>query len=100
MIEALDGPSKQLKIAVTNATVVEAKASITVLSERKVVTLIPDGKIYVYFGDGTTPSVSTVQNNGFVIPKGSKDTFEAGDKQQMFLLAVSTTVNIVVIERA
>lgn len=101
MFEPLDGPSAQAKINVTSTVVVEAKAGSSRFTDRKVVTLQTDKDIYVYFGDGsTTPAAVTVSANGFVQYAKSKESYECGEKQTMFLLAVSTTAGVVVAERA
>lgn len=102
MYEVLDGPAKQTTLSVTNAAVVEAKVGTTAFSERKVVTIQPTSKnVYVYFGDnGTTPSVTTVQNDGIKLYKNGVYSFEATDTQPIWLLAVSGTSNVKVVERA
>ncbi len=102
MLQPLDGPSAQTKLtSVGTATVVEAKAGVTRLEDRKVVTLQPDANMKVYFGDGTsTPSAATVLADGFDHPKSAKETYEAGDKQPIFILAATGTINVIVVERA
>jgi predicted methyltransferase len=101
MIEPLDGPSAQLKVSVGTVTVVEVKVGGSPLTERKAITLQPEGKIYVYFGDGvTTPAAATVSANGLIHQKDAKETYEAGEKQKVYMLSVSGTVNVVIVERA
>lgn len=102
MFYPLDGPSKQTTISVTTSTVVEAKQGSTPHKERKVVTIQPlNGKIYVYFADeGIVPSPAAVAANGFIQFKNQKETYEASDSQSIYLLAVTSTTNVVVAERA
>lgn len=101
MYQPLDGPSAQIKLtSVGTVTVVEVKAGASPLVDRRVVTIQPNGKIKVYFGDGTTPSAATVAANGFDHFKDAKETYEAGEKQKVYILAVSGTVNVIIVERA
>ena len=103
MLQPLDGPSAQLKLAsVDTVTVVEVKAGASPLTERKAVTLQPlGGKIYIYFGDGvSTPNAATVIANGLVHEKTAKETYEAGEQQPMFILAVAGTTDVICVERA
>jgi hypothetical protein len=102
MFEPLDGPSTQIKLsAVGTVTVVEAKVGASRFTDRKVVTLQPTGKIYVYFGDGiTTPSAATVAANGLIHFKDAKESYEAGERQPLFLLSVTGSVDVIVVERA
>jgi len=103
MIQALDGPSKQHKLsAVGTATPVEVKDGANpAFDDRKVVTMQGDGKFYVYFAnEDENPNATTVSTNGFIQFKDTKETYEAGDKQAIFVLAVSGTVDIRVAERA
>lgn len=101
MYQPLDGPSKQAVISVGTGTVVEAKAGTSVLTDRQVITIQPAGKIYIYFSDdGSTPTISTVSTNGFIHYKNAKETYEVGEKQKVFLLSLSGTVNVIVAERA
>ena len=101
MLLPLDGPSLQAVLPVGTATVVEAKVGGSDLSERKAVTLQPlTGKVYVYFGgDAGMPSAATVIANGLLLFKNAKETYEASNSQSIYLLAVTGTVNIVVVER-
>lgn len=103
MLQPLDGPSKQYTISVDTSTVKEIKFGSSTLSCRKVITLQPiDGKIYVYFGDDTIspPNSSTVINDGMIVFKNAKESFEAGEKQPVYILSLSGTVNVKVVERA
>ena len=101
MFQPLDGPSLQDKITVDTTTVQELKSGGSALEERKVVTIQPDGRIYVYFGDGSsTPSAATVVADGFLQFKDSKETYEASESQPVFVLAVTGTVNVRFAERA
>jgi len=99
--QLLDGPSKQDRVAVTTATVKELKVGASALAERQVITIQPtDGNIWVYFGDGTTPSAATVSTKGFKHVKNAKESYEAGERQQVFIVAETGTVNVTFVERA
>jgi len=101
MFQPLDGPSAQVKlIAVGTVTPVEVKVGGSPLSERQVITMQPSGNMKVYFGDGTIPSAATVTANGLDHFKNTKETYEAGEKQQVYVLAASGTVDVVIVERA
>jgi len=101
MFQALDGPSAQTKLtAVGTATVVEARVGAATLVDRQAVTLQPDGNMKVYFSDGTVPSAATVLANGLDHFKNAKETYEAGEKQIIYLLATTGTINVIVVERA
>lgn len=101
MFQPLDGPSKQIKlVGVGIATPIEVKVGASALTERAVITLQPNGKMKVYFGDGSTPSAATVLANGLDHFKNAKETYEAGEKQQVWILAETGTINVVVVERA
>lgn len=103
MLQPLDGPSSQTTLTVNTSTVQEAKVGGSALESRKVVTLQPtSGKIYVYFGDDTAsaPNAATVIANGLVIFKNAKESFEAGQKQPVYILAVTGSVTVKVVERA
>lgn len=101
MFQPLDGPSAQAKLtAVGTVTPVEVKTGMTPLSDRQVITMQPTGKMKVYFGNGTIPSAATVQADGLTHSKNAKETYEAGEKQQVFVLAVSGTIDVVIVERA
>ena len=101
MFEPLDGPSSQLKVSVGTVTVVQVMVGGSELVDRKAITLQPEGKIYVYFGDnGAAPSAATVSANGLIHQKDAKETYEAGEKQKVYMLSVSGTVNVIIVERA
>jgi hypothetical protein len=101
MFQPLDGPSAQVKLtAVGTATVVEVKVGASALTDRQVITMQPDGKMKVYFSDGSVPSAATVLANGFDHFKDAKETYEAGEKQVVYILAATGTINVVVVERA
>ena len=103
MFEPLDGPATQGKlIGVNTSTVVEVKVGASRFTDRKVVTIQPlTGKIYVYFGDGTTtPSAATVAANGFIHFKNAKESYEAGEKQPLFILSLTGTTDVIIVERA
>lgn len=97
----LDGPSAQTTLTVDTTTVQEAIAGGSPLAERKVVTVQGDGRFYVYFGDGTgAPSAATVSSDGIRLFSNQVSSFEATNQQAIYLLAVSGTVDVKVIERA
>lgn len=102
MYSPLDGPSSQIKkIGITSSSVTEAKVSSLALEDRKAVTLQPTGNIKVYFGDGlNVPSATTILENGVVQYKDQMISYEAGQKQPIFFVAVAGTVEVIVIERA
>lgn len=98
----LDGPSKQGIISATTATVTEVKIGATAHIERKIVTLQPlGGTIRVYFADeGVVPSAATVGSDGIKHFKNQLNTYEASDKQKLYIVSESGTFNVVLIERA
>ena len=101
MFEALDGPSSQGKLTVTNSTVVEAKVGGSAFEGRKVLTLQGDGRFYVYFAnEGEVPNAATVSSNGFVQFRNAKESYEAAETQAVYLLALSGSVDVVIAERA
>lgn len=102
MLQPLDGPSKQGKLSsIDTITAVEAKVGASAFEDRKVVTLQPNGNMKVYFADdGETPSAATVLANGLDHYKNAKESYEAGAKQKIFILAASGTIDVVVVERA
>jgi len=102
MFLPLDGPSKQLKISVSNTSVSEIKVDSTSLSERKVITFQPTGgNIYIYFGyNDVIPSSSDVSNNGLVFFTNGVYTIEASDSQKVYTLAMATGTFITFVERA
>jgi len=91
---ALDGPSAQDLIAVTNVES-EAKVGASVLEERKVITIQPqDGDVRVLFVSGLA------SNHGIEVSKGDIFSFEASASQPVYLITDSGTTNVVLIERA
>lgn len=97
----LDGPSAQGSITANTTTAQEFKVGASALDERKVIEIQPiDGNIYIYFGDGSTPSAATVVNNGFLLRKERTRILEAGPAQQVFAVAVTGTVDVRFAERA
>lgn len=104
MLQPLDGPSKQYKVTVTTGTVrkIEEIVSGGAMEERQVVTLQPlTGRIRVYFGDGdSTPSAGTVSSDGMIQYNKSKESYEASETQDVFIVADSGSVDVIVIERA
>jgi hypothetical protein len=101
MFQPLDGPSAQIKLTgVGTATPVEAKVGANALTDRQVITLQPSGNMKVYFSDGTVPSAATILANGLDHYKNAKETYEAGEKQKVYVLAATGTIDIIVVERA
>ena len=109
MLQPLDGPSKHGKLlSITTVTPVEVKVGAAPYSERKVITMqsskldTPDyGDFYVYFAeDDSTPSAATVSTNGFLHGKNAKESYEAGEKQRVWVMSVSITIHIRVAERS
>ena len=101
MFQALDGPSAQTKLlSVGTVTPIEVKVGATALSDRAVITMQPSGNMKVYFSDGTVPSAATVLANGLDHIKKAKETYEAGEKQRVFILAASGTIDVIIVERA
>lgn len=102
MLLPLDGPSKQLKVNVTDSAAVLVKADTNPLEERKIVTLQPLSiAIKVYFANtGETPSAATVLANGFDHPKKALRSYEASDKQDIYIVAISGSTDVVIAERA
>lgn len=101
MFQPLDGPSAQTKItSVGTVTPVEVKVGASALTDRQVITLQPNGNMKVYFGDGVVPSAATVLANGLDHFKNAKETYEAGEKQKVYVLAATGTIDVVVVERA
>lgn len=109
MLEALDGPSKQGVITVSNSTPTEVKIDTSPQEERKVITMQshavddPDyGDFYVYFAeDDSTPSAGDVSTNGFVQSKNALHSYEASYSQHVWVMAVDvSSIKIRVVERA
>ena len=100
MLLPLDGPAVQIKLtAVDTITPVEVKVGASALIDRAVITIQPNGNIKVYFSDGSSFSSYNLAN-GFDHYKSAKETYEAGVKQKVYILASSGTVNVVIVERA
>lgn len=100
MFQPLDGPAKQFTMSVNTTTPQEVKVT-TALEDRQVVTIQPtDGKIWVYFGDGSTPLAATIVANGFPQVKNSFRSYEAGPRQPLWILSQSGTVTVKIAERA
>lgn len=102
MLRPLDGPSVQGSLSVTSTTVQELKVGGSAFSERKVLTLKPSEKVYIYFGDDTAsaPSAGTVSADGIEIAKNQLISLEATDTQPIYILAVSATATVRIAERA
>jgi hypothetical protein len=99
--QALDGPSAHGSLTVTNAAVQEIKVGVSALEERKIITIQPSNKVYIYFGDGgAAPSAATVSANGFTLFKDALMSFEAATSQKVYVLAVTGSVDVKVAERA
>lgn len=101
MLLPLDGPSLQGQQSVTDSTVFRVRVGSQEFKERDVVSLQPlDGKIWLFFGDGSTvPTAATVKSQGFPIPKGSYRSIEASDTQELYIVADSGTVDVRYAER-
>lgn len=102
MLQPLDGPSKQGKLSgVTTSTAVEVKVGASSLEDRKVITLQPTSNIKVYFADdGVVPAAATVLSDGLDHFKNAKESYEAGPKQLLYIVAASGTADVIVVERA
>lgn len=101
-LQPLDGPSLQTTLSGVNTSVVtEVKVGSDPFDERKVVSMQGDSKFYVYFGDGDTiPSSGDISTDGITVFKNQFVTFEASCQQRIYVLAVTGTVDIKIIERA
>jgi len=101
MYQPLDGPAAQTKLtSVGTATPIEVKAGATALQERQVVTMQPSGNMKVYFSSGSVPSAATVLADGLDHYKNTKETYEAGESQKIYVLASTGTIDVVIVERA
>jgi hypothetical protein len=100
MFEPLDGPSVHGTLTVGTGTVVEARVGAAPFTDRKVLTMQPSNRVYVFFGSGTIPSVSDVMNYGFVQFKDALHSYEVGERQSVYLLSVSGTITVRIAERA
>lgn len=99
---AVDGPSLQSSLTVTTTTVVEVKGGSDAYTDRKIITLQPiGGSIYVYFANsGEVPSATDVQNKGFLQFRLQINSYEAGQFQAVYILAISATTDVRLAERA
>ena len=102
MFQPLDGPSSQIKLtSVGTVTPVEVKVGADPLDDRQVITIQPTGNIRIWFASSdTTPLAATISANGFLHYKDAKESYEAGSKQKVWILAVSGTVDVIIAERA
>jgi hypothetical protein len=102
MFQPLDGPAVHGTITLTTSTVQLFKVGASPLTDRAVITIQPqDGVVRLFFGDGsTTPSAATVLAQGFSLTKNGLYSFEASDKQQVWLLSNLGTVIANIAERA
>lgn len=99
MLRKLDGPALQGNLTVTTATPVELKVGAS-RADREVVSVQADQSIYVYFADeGETPLAATIQASGFIQTRNILNTYEAGGRQAIWLLAVSLTSYVRIAER-
>jgi hypothetical protein len=98
----LDGPSLQTTLSVNTTTVQEVKVGASAITERKVVTIMPtSGKIYVYFGgDAGVPSAATVIAHGLIQYKNAMCSYEASDSQPIYILSLTGTTTVKIVERA
>lgn len=101
MFLPLDGPSLQSQQNVIDSSVFRVKVGTSELLERKIVTIYPlDGKIWIFFGDGSTvPTASDVKNKGFPQPVGSLRSYEASSGQEIYIVGDSGTVDVRFAER-
>lgn len=101
MLQPLDGPSKSDNVNVGAVTPVEVKKGATAFEDRKVVTIQPDGLLYVYLSDDNeTPSAATITASGFKHYKGALRSYEASASQAVWVISDTGTINIRFSERA
>lgn len=102
MFLPLDGPSLQSQENVSDSTIFRVKVDTNELYSRAVVTILPlDGKIWVYFGDGSTvPTAQNVKDNGFPQFKMSLRSYEASESQEIYIVADDGTVDVRFAERS
>ena len=101
MFYPVDGPAKQGVLSVGTGAVVEAKVGASAFSDRKVVTLQPSGKLYVYFADDNeTPTTTDVSTKGFYHAKNAMQSYEAGPGQKICLLSDTGTISVRIAERS
>ena len=97
MFQPLDGPSKSYKLSAvgTGTPVVVKDGANPVFEDRKVITMQGNGKFYVYLADeGETPNAAKIIDVGLLQFKDTKENYEAGPKQAVFVLAFAGTVDI------
>ena len=96
----LDGPAKSYSLTVGNTVVVELVSG-TPLKDRDVVSVQPlNDHIWVYFGDENgAPDAATVAADGFLHFKKCLQTYEAGYRQKIYLLAVNNEADVRISER-
>lgn len=101
MYLALDGPSLQDRVSVTDSTVFRVKVGSIEFDDRNVIAIQPlNGDIRLFFGDGVTiPDANTVKTKGFPIREESFRSYEATSTQQVFIVAEFGTVDVVFAER-
>jgi len=91
MYNICDGPAVQGTLSVT-AVEQEIKVGASALEDRKVVTVQPtNGRVYVSFQTGIA---------GFLVYKNQMASFEASDKQPIYIISVTGTVSVKIAERA
>ena len=91
MLLPLDGPSVQASITVTT-TPAEVKVGATAYNERKIVTIQPvDGTIRLTFESGKP---------GFYLFRGGFYSYEASEKQAIYVYTDSGSVTAIISERA
>jgi hypothetical protein len=97
----LDGPSLQGQHTLTTSTVFRVKVGSLEMEERDVVTIQSlTGNIWVFFGDEiNVPTSSDVRDKGFMQVKNTIASYEAGTKQQIYILADTITCDIRFAER-
>lgn len=90
----LDGPSVNGALSVTD-TATELKVGASVLDDRTVVTIQPlDGVVYFGFSNAVTAS------NGTKVFKSQYFSLEAGDQEEVWLIAESgETIDVRISER-
>lgn len=101
MFYPVDGPAKQGILSVGTGAIIEVKVGASPFADRKVVTIQPEGKIYVYFADdGETPSTTDLTTKGFYQFKDAMQSYEAGPGQKIYVLSATGTVNVRISERS
>lgn len=91
MLLPLDGPSTQGSLSATNSPQ-EIKVGASAFSERKVITIQPvNGTVRVTFETGKP---------GFYLYQGGFYSFEASEKQPLYVYTDTGSVTIIFAERA